>query len=259
MDALLNAANTAKLGVDNNQNDAELIEDFSKLLNIRNMLLSVSEYRDYITRIEVAPMELMTKKTSDIKKIGIIIKYRNDIETDTYNELKNDVGAFVRCIMSDEFDGIESVTLEHIKPGVHKDIEGLVLYDGETVFFLNDCTDDEYAVLYLMCKICNCAISVPTEFVYQKRKKIYVHVGSIADMANLEKNMAKVSSLRRVKVDNISLTKNADYSYCMLKGLGSIAYDVPYDYLTESDFDVARLEQIGVLRKNEDGAYELAE
>lgn len=257
MDALLNAANTAKLGIDNNQNDAELIEDFNKLLNIRNMLLSVSEYKDYITRIEVTPMELMTKKTSDIKKIGIIIKYHGGIEVDAYDVLKSDVEAFVRCIMSDEFDGIESVTIEHIEPGVIKDIDGLVLYDDAAVFSLNDCTDDEYAVLYLICKICNCAVSVPTGFSYQKRKRVYVHVCSVTDMVNLEKNMARVACIRTVAIANINLIENAEYSYCMLKGLGSIPYDIPYVHLTESDFDLERLVQIGVLRMNEIGTYEI--
>lgn len=242
MNKMLKAASVASDGIRNNQNNSDLKADVQKLVNIANML--ADEFKGFIAEVHVSPMNIIQLKTEEVKSLDLFIIMNMYYEGDM-QEAKQSCTDFIKVMLSDEFDGIQSVG--SIKYSICNDCKEptLLLYtvfNGDTV---EELPDDAYTMFHEFTKVNDCAVTLPKSYAYARLKSIYIHAKSFTDSLVKKREFDNCVEAYGLKANSIeAVDKHTNIAYVILSDIRELPYDIPYLYLTEHSFNQQRLESL---------------
>lgn len=242
MNEMLAAAKGLNAADDIKQDNADLMADVSKLVNITEML--VESFSEFIHEVHVSPMNIVQLLMNQVKVLKFFIVY----DASHYSEdIKSECEDTLMELVKSEFDGVDSY--EPTVYSMYNDwsIPTLLLYskqgisavdeiDGSSLLFINsflECTDAG-------------AVSIPSTYMSSKCVNMFVHAKSVAGLSRLRKSVENFSSFsgREMKEVGDTNTSIAEFNIVYMVGLKPLQYNIPYLYIDHASIDSQRIEQV---------------
>lgn len=235
MDRLLFATRAVSLGDEVKQNDAELVSDIERLLNITGQLVDSME--NFIIEVHVSPMSMLQSKFKDIKKLKFSIVYNQAYEGDVLKEKMEDCSGLIEAFARDEFEGIEQVEKTDYSTRDDWEYPTLLVYSVFGSVSLDDIMPKDLATIQKLCED-GYAVSIPVSFMFEKTKGIIIHcadgikytamIGALLDSERQYGQTIKEFTIQKKYKD--------DMYYIPMIGTSPIKYNIPYIFITKSDF-----------------------
>ena len=235
MDKLLFATRMVSIGDETKQNDAELVSDIERLVNIINQCTEI--LGDFVLEVHVSPMNILQAKLKDVKKLKLSIVYNGQYKALEFMEKKNECTELLSTAIEDEFEGIKSIGKVDYSLFNDWDYPTLLLY---TIFPRPTVKDLPYADYQAFQQICadGYCVSIPYTYKFQKVKTMYVHCADMTDYPVLLGNMNNSERQYRKKIDEFEIDKESYYDACYIPIIGRtpLQYNIPYVFISIDDF-----------------------
>lgn len=243
LDLLFRGANA---GSESKENDEDLIADVSRLVSIVEMLLS--KYSGFILEVYVSPMNILQTKLEEIKHLQFHILYNWSLSLDNVHTLKQECEELFQSLLAGEFDSVENFDEIEFSNRVIWSVPTIQLYSAFKDFDLDrDINVDEvYLWLYDLVKDGDYAISLPISFNQMTLKSILVHCKSPDGIIKLCKIKPEDGPKGMYKISEFKLdTKFYNgVVYVPMNGLKPVQFDLPYQYIDRSSFNMERINRI---------------
>lgn len=244
MDKLLLASKVVNIGDEVCEKDENLITDIERLISIVDMI--VDTMGDFILEIHVVPMNILQLKFSDVKRLKFCITYNPNYIGEEFNDKRVYCDELIEALVKDEFDGVSTIEQTEYSSKDNWKYPTILLYSLFGEFSIEELSDSEYVVLYLLCTVGNYSISIPYSYLFQKVKCMYIHCDNVLELPIMRNDLSNSKEKYGVNFDEYNHTKNKykNNVYVALSNKCKIKYKIPYMYLDANSFNIQRIESI---------------